>query len=478
MQTNFWILVFLCGSVVASVLQLPLESHRDSTDISIRRIPLTTTGLSYEFMYLNLKDGFKGTGGDYDRDKFGDFTKRGDVLKRDAIQIVKITDHCGWTWYVGTWYSPWDNQTLELVHDCAVEIDHVVPLKEAWITGASSKNWGKWTNGETLRSQFLNDEENLVTVSATANSSKGAKAFPQYWPRPEGLCKFIRIWIKIKYKYQLTTTREEREELKKALTNCAQRGEITLPELESYTEPSHTETIDSHPAAQMSQLPVNNHSDGGDVGIRRLPRSDTGTITDFEKLEDLKSWSANGCACQNGYARENFGNNSGRMRKIREDLLKKHALLDDNGVKQFEKREISLLKYEIYGSWTSPWDGQTFKKAHSCIMEIDHILSLKEAWTCGACNWSQDEREDFAIDIANLVPVYMKANRGKSAAGFPTWEPWVDRERCNFAKKWLAIKHKWELSVTQAEFNALELAWYLCPRIQQTTVVPKPQPCW
>jgi hypothetical protein len=74
----------------------------------------------------------------YDRDLFphwspvsGTCNTRESVLKRDGRGVV-VTSACAPT--SGSWPSPYDGATWSAPSD--VDIDHVVPLKNAWISGA------------------------------------------------------------------------------------------------------------------------------------------------------------------------------------------------------------------------------------------------------------------------------------------------------------------------------------------------------
>lgn len=46
--------------------------------------------------------------------------------------------------------------------------------------------------------------------------------------------------------------------------------------------------------------------------------------------------------------------------------------------------------------------------------EIDHIVSLRNAWECGAAAWTEQQRREFANDAANLWPIPWRLNRLKS----------------------------------------------------------------
>lgn len=60
------------------------------------------------------------------------------VLKRDGSNVV--TDSAC-TATSGTWFSPYDGATWTAASD--VDIDHMVPLKNAWIAGANA-----WTTAK------------------------------------------------------------------------------------------------------------------------------------------------------------------------------------------------------------------------------------------------------------------------------------------------------------------------------------------
>jgi len=79
------------------------------------------------------------------------------VLNRDGTDLV-IGSDCYPT--QGEWYSPYDGATWTAASD--VDIDHVVPLSNAWRSGASS-----WT--EDRRRQFANDLANPQLIAVTDN---------------------------------------------------------------------------------------------------------------------------------------------------------------------------------------------------------------------------------------------------------------------------------------------------------------------
>lgn len=106
----------------------------------------------------------------YSRDKFphwitisGSCNTRETVLKRDGTNVVVNSD-CYPT--SGSWWSHYDGITAYAASD--IDIDHVVPLAEAWRSGASS-----WTTSR--RQAFANDLDGpqLIAVTDDVNSAKG-----------------------------------------------------------------------------------------------------------------------------------------------------------------------------------------------------------------------------------------------------------------------------------------------------------------
>jgi hypothetical protein len=97
-----------------------------------------------------------------------------------------------------------------------VDIDHVVPLANAWRSGA--KHWSRHR-----RREFANDLDNsqLIAVSASSNRSKGDQG-PESWkpPRRAAWCLYSRWWVQVKWAWRLTVIRAERTELRKMLAAC------------------------------------------------------------------------------------------------------------------------------------------------------------------------------------------------------------------------------------------------------------------
>ena len=136
---------------------------------------------------------------------------RAEVLIEEAIVKPKIGLKCKLTG--GKWLSAYDGKTI--TNASQLDVDHMVPLAEAWRSGA----W-KWTAAE--RQAFANDLENseaLIAVTLKTNRSKGDKD-PASWMPELNKCEYIKNWIKIKDKYDLTVDKNEERILRMQVSNC------------------------------------------------------------------------------------------------------------------------------------------------------------------------------------------------------------------------------------------------------------------
>ncbi|MFC4079215.1 HNH endonuclease family protein [Amycolatopsis samaneae] len=154
----------------------------------------------------------------YSRKKFPHWIDQGDgcntrevVLKRDGAD-VKVDEDCRPV--SGSWHSPYDGETWDSPSD--IDIDHLVPLADAWRTGASS-----WTTAK--RRAFANDLDGpqLVAVTNYVNREKGDKT-PDEWKPPlvSYWCTYAKMWTHVKHKWRLTITTEEKSALTGMLARC------------------------------------------------------------------------------------------------------------------------------------------------------------------------------------------------------------------------------------------------------------------
>lgn len=155
----------------------------------------------------------------YSRDRFPHWIEQGGgcntrdlVLKRQGQGVVasatcKITK--------GTWSSVYDN--LSYTDPQKLDVDHLVPLADAWRSGAN-----KWTDAK--RQDFANDltRPQLIAVSLTQNRSKGDQDPSQWKPPNRGFwCQYAEDWITVKHFWALSVTAAEKTALTDMLGTCA-----------------------------------------------------------------------------------------------------------------------------------------------------------------------------------------------------------------------------------------------------------------
>ncbi len=103
-----------------------------------------------------------------------------------------------------------------------IQIDHFVPLKQAYTTGAWK--WDKKTR--CLYGNFLFNNINLLPVSSHENMSKGDRAPDQYMPPDKSVwCGYIRNWLTVKLIWNLAMTPPEAQAISKIFANRACRAE-------------------------------------------------------------------------------------------------------------------------------------------------------------------------------------------------------------------------------------------------------------
>jgi hypothetical protein len=132
---------------------------------------------------------------------------RNEVLLAEAVVAPTVGTGCKLTG--GTWISYYDGQ--EVTNPGSLDIDHMVPLAEAWDSGASA-----WTAAR--REAYANDQGadvSLVAVTARSNRQKSDQD-PADWmpPSPDAQCRYVAEWVSTKLRWQLTADDRELEALK------------------------------------------------------------------------------------------------------------------------------------------------------------------------------------------------------------------------------------------------------------------------
>ncbi len=120
----------------------------------------------------------------------------------------------------GTWVSQYDGAVT--TNATNFDIDHFVPLKEAWDSGA-------WRWDSSTRQRFANDlgyALALIAVSASSNRSKGDRD-PADWLPSAKRCLYAKSWIGVKFRWRLSVDAREKSKLRQILGNCT--GTVKVP---------------------------------------------------------------------------------------------------------------------------------------------------------------------------------------------------------------------------------------------------------
>ncbi|WP_434588980.1 HNH endonuclease family protein [Streptomyces sp. A5-4] len=181
--------------------------------------PPTPVSAATARTYLGqLTEQAEGSSTGYSREQFphwstqsGACNTREVVLKRDGTNVQQDAACAAVS---GKWYSEYDGATWSAASD--VDIDHMVPLAEAWRSGASG-----WTTAQ--RQSFANDltRPQLIAVTDNVNQSKSDQD-PAEWlpPRTAYRCVYARMWVDVKHYWKLTVNAAEKTALQGVLNNC------------------------------------------------------------------------------------------------------------------------------------------------------------------------------------------------------------------------------------------------------------------
>lgn len=112
----------------------------------------------------------------------------------------------------GRWHDPYTNKTF--THPSDLDIDHVVPLGNAHISGGFS-----WNSQQ--KEAYANDLFGLIPVDLSANRSKSKRSPDQWMPTNQSYhCDYVAWWVAVKTKYNLSYTAAERDKIHRVNAIC------------------------------------------------------------------------------------------------------------------------------------------------------------------------------------------------------------------------------------------------------------------
>ena len=175
---------------------------------------------------------------DADKDKCD---TRKEILIQEAVSIPKLSSGC--VFNGGKWISAYDG--LATTDYSTLDIDHMVPLSEAWRSGA----W-KWYPAQ--REAFANDltdSRSLIAVTASLNRQKSDQD-PSTWLPLVDKCTYVSNWIAIKVRYSLTVDTAEATALTTLIASCG------ITSITAFSIPAYAITAGITPITLVAPTPT------------------------------------------------------------------------------------------------------------------------------------------------------------------------------------------------------------------------------
>ncbi|UOF01575.1 HNH endonuclease family protein [Bdellovibrio reynosensis] len=135
------------------------------------------------------------------------YNTRAKVLMRDSLRPVDFASN-GCTVVRGHWEDPYAGRDYTYASD--IQIDHFVPLKNAYISGAYKWNQTK----RCLYGNFLGNDYHLLSVLGDENQTKSDKTPEEYMPPNRAYaCQYLAQWLKVKLIWTLGLTPPEKDKV-------------------------------------------------------------------------------------------------------------------------------------------------------------------------------------------------------------------------------------------------------------------------
>ena len=204
-------------------------------------------------------------------------------------------------------------------------------------------------------------------------------------------------------------------------------------------------TADTAPPALISAPPTTDvvRSTPGDdqarAQLERLPVKAWDRHTDFARYHFGEAWSDD--------VNVEFGHNGCNTR---DDILRRD--LAELLVRPGTCYAQSGVLHDRYTGESIPF---VRGPDTSSAVQIDHLVSLSDAWYKGAREWDPQRRRDFANDPHNLLAVGAQVNFDKAFRDATAWLPPNPGFRCEFVARQIAVKTSYQLWVSRNEKQAM-----------------------
>jgi len=156
------------------------------------------------------------------------YNNRAKVLIRDSKTPVTFKANNKCVVEGGTWDDPYTGNRYYSTKD--IQIDHVVPLRHAYQTGA----W-KWNyKSRCIYGNFMANNYHLLAVNGHENMSKGDKSPDAYIPPNRKVtCSYLRAWLQIKLAWGLVMLPKEASAIQDIFkANSCDAGQFSMDRAE------------------------------------------------------------------------------------------------------------------------------------------------------------------------------------------------------------------------------------------------------
>jgi hypothetical protein len=189
------------------------------------------------------------------------------------------------------------------------------------------------------------------------------------------------------------------------------------------------------------------------------PNPTGGSTATSAAMEALHTITIKGRAPKTGYERTQFGNGW-----ISTNGCDTRNIILNRDLKSVEtNQECKVLS----GTLDDPYTGKMIAFLRgaetSDDVQIDHVVALSDAWQKGAQFLTKERRIELANDPLELLAVDGTANQEKGDGDAATWLPSNKEFRCQYVARQIAVKSKYSLWMTQAEFSVIEAILRKCP---------------
>lgn len=200
------------------------------------------------------------------------------------------------------------------------------------------------------------------------------------------------------------------------------------------------------PAPVPSAAPLDPGYDAARRMLDTLPVKGWDRVQDFKRYRFGERWSDD--------VNVEFGHNGCNTR---DDILRRDLT-------RTELRRGTCLVQR--GVLHDPYSGQTVEFVRgpetSAAVQVDHLVSLADAWYKGARDWDDVRRRDFANDPRNLAAVSAQANFDKAFRDAAGWLPANAAFECEFVARQVTVKTDYGLWVSANEKTAMHRVLRRC----------------